>query len=75
MQLTGLIAATFTPFDAQGKINLGAIPDMVETLVANRISGIYVCGSTGEGHSLTVAERKTLTEAFHAARRLHKPVP
>lgn len=67
MQLTGLIAATFTPFDAQGKINLGAIPDMVETLVANRISGIYVCGSTGEGHSLTVAERKTLTEAFHAA--------
>lgn len=67
MRLKGLIAATFTPFDAQGKINLKAIPEMVDRLVANRISGIYVCGSTGEGHSLTVAERKTLAEAFHSA--------
>lgn len=67
MRLKGLIAATFTPFDAQGKINLAAIPVMVDRLVANKIAGIYVCGSTGEGHSLTVPERKALAGSFHSA--------
>lgn len=67
MRLEGLIAATFTPFDATGKINVSAIPPMVERLVANKISGIYVCGSTGEGHSLTVEERKTVSEQFIAS--------
>lgn len=67
MRLEGLIAATFTPFDSQGNINLSAIPAMVDRLVANRISGIYVCGSTGEGHSLTVEERKTVAQNFVSA--------
>lgn len=64
MKLEGLIAATFTPFDNAGKINLAAIGPMVDRMVAEGISGIYINGSTGEGHSLTIYERKTLTEHF-----------
>lgn len=64
MRLEGLIAATFTPFDKAGKLNLAAIEPMVEQLISNMIAGIYICGSTGEGHSLTIEERKVLAERF-----------
>lgn len=64
MQVEGLIAATFTPFDKDGKIELSVIKPIVDRLAANMISGIYIGGSTGEGHSLTVAERKILAESF-----------
>ena len=64
MRLEGLVAATFTPFDKHGKVELPAIQPMVDRLISNMISGIYICGSTGEGHSLTIAERKMLAETF-----------
>lgn len=67
MQLEGLIAATFTPFDTEGRVDLSGIRTMVDRLVSNMVSGIYICGSTGEGHSLTVDERKLLAENFVAA--------
>jgi N-acetylneuraminate lyase len=47
-----------------GKINVSAIPAIVERLIAHNISGIYICGSTGEGHSLSVRDRKLVTESF-----------
>jgi N-acetylneuraminate lyase len=64
MRLEGLIAATFTAFDENGKVNTTGIQAMVDRLVKNMVSGIYICGSTGEGHSLTIAERKILAEHF-----------
>src|SRR5690606_41784751 len=39
----------------------------LDLLVNNGIKGIFICGSTGEGPSLTVSERKELAEAFVAA--------
>ncbi|MEM1294172.1 MAG: dihydrodipicolinate synthase family protein [Verrucomicrobiota bacterium] len=62
--LTGIIAATFTPFDRRGEVNLELIPKLTEHLIENGVSGIYICGSTGEGPSLTIAERKAVTEAY-----------
>jgi N-acetylneuraminate lyase len=47
-----------------GSINLDQIPRMVDHLKQTGITGIYVCGSTGEGMSLTTSERMELTEAF-----------
>lgn len=67
MKFKGLIAATFTPMHADGKINVSAIPLIVERLIAHKISGIYICGSTGEGHSLSVADRKKITESYSEA--------
>ncbi|MAS95719.1 MAG: hypothetical protein CMO55_21160 [Verrucomicrobiales bacterium] len=74
--LTGLIAATFTPFDEDGNIVYDLIPSITDYLVRNKVSGIYICGSTGEGPSLTLEERKAVTEAYieSAGDRLRKVV-
>lgn len=60
----GLCAATFTPFDQRGRININLIDDYVELLQKQSVTGAFVNGSTGEGVSLTVAERKKLTERW-----------
>ena len=73
-KLTGLIAATFTPMHADCQVNLTPIPGMVEALAAQGITGLYVCGSTGEGPSLTTAERKAVAEAFVEAAQGRIPV-
>ena len=63
-RLNGLIAATPTPFKADGEIDLEPIGPLVELLIGNGINGLYVCGSTGEGMSLSSAERKAVTAEF-----------
>lgn len=62
--IEGLVAATFSPMTKDNKVDASIIPAMVEYLIRNEVKGIFVCGSTGEGPSLTTAERKILTEAF-----------
>lgn len=62
--LSGLIAATFTPMCADGTLNLAEVPKMVAHLEQSGIKGIYICGSTGEGMSLSGTERRDLTEAY-----------
>lgn len=64
MKLEGLVAATFTPLTADGKIDLAPIGAMVDTLVASGVAGLYVNGSTGEGVSLTGNERRQTAKAF-----------
>ncbi len=74
LKLNGLIAATYTPFDQHGKVNVSAISPMVEYLLANRIDGIYVCGSTGEGMSLSTDERKAVADGYVKAVKGRVPV-
>ena len=62
--VTGLVAATFTPFHADGSLHLEQVPLVVEHLVQQNIRGIFVCGSTGEGPSLTIEERKQVAQAY-----------
>jgi N-acetylneuraminate lyase len=66
-RLTGLIAATYTPLRDDGSLNLDQVPKIVEYLEQRGIGGLYVCGSTGEGMSLTGAERRAVAEAYVAA--------
>lgn len=73
-RLNGLIAATYTPLDDSGNLNLDAVTPMVEHLLASGISGLYVCGSTGEGMSLTGSERKAVAEAYVLAADHRVPV-
>jgi len=63
-KIEGLIAATFTPMQSNGSLDLKKVEPMVDNLIANGVKGIFVCGSTGEGPSLTTSERKLLSEAF-----------
>ncbi len=65
--LRGLIAAPFTPFRAYGSLALEVIPQQAAALAVNGVSGAFVCGSTGEGASLTIAERQSVTAAWIAA--------
>jgi len=62
--LNGLIAATYTPFDPSGLSQADEIPRMVEHLTDSGVTGLYVNGSTGEGMSLTSAERRKVAEAY-----------
>ena len=68
-RLTGLIAAAYTPMHSDGTLHLDVVPQMVDHLVNSGVSGIYVGGSTGEGMSLTSAERRYVAEAYVTAAR------
>ncbi len=62
--LTGLSAATFTPFTQDGDLNLDVIEAYAAHLIANQVGSIFVTGTTGEGLSLTFDERKQLTQRW-----------
>ncbi|HWZ34909.1 MAG TPA: dihydrodipicolinate synthase family protein [Mucilaginibacter sp.] len=64
--LQGLIAAPFTPMNDNGDINVAAIPEYYEFLKTNGVRGAFICGSTGEGVSMTMEEKKAVTEAWAA---------
>jgi len=66
MRIKGLVAAPFTPFTAQGKIHLAMIEKMAESLRVNKVHGAFVCGTTGEGVSMTVNERKRVAEQWQS---------
>merc|ERR1711962_1557908 len=61
---TGMMAPTFTPMHQDWSLNLEVIPAYAKHLNANGVKGIYVNGTSGEGMSLTVSERKAMHEAW-----------
>jgi N-acetylneuraminate lyase len=63
-KLKGLIAAAHTPFTPEGDIRLDLIARQADLLVEHRVSGVYVSGTTGEGVSCSVKERKALFDAW-----------
>ncbi len=63
-KIVGLIDAPFTPFDAEGNINLAPIPAYAQMLKKNGLKGAFVNGSSGEGYMLTTDERKAIAEAW-----------
>jgi N-acetylneuraminate lyase len=65
--LAGLIAAPFTPMQEDGSLNLSLIPAYYELLKANGVAGAFICGSTGEGVSLTMNEKKAMADAWGRA--------
>lgn len=60
----GLIAAPFTPMHDDGSLNLPAVKPYADLLVAQGIAGAFICGTTGEGFSMTIEERKAVAEAW-----------
>ncbi|MFM8707566.1 MAG: dihydrodipicolinate synthase family protein, partial [Planctomycetia bacterium] len=63
-RFNGLIPATYTPLTADGAVDLPAIVPLTDQLIADGACGLYVCGSTGEGVSLSTGERRQVAEAF-----------
>jgi N-acetylneuraminate lyase len=63
-RLGGLIAAPYTPFDSSGSIKLDVIKGYADLLVCSGVKGTFVCGTTGEGPSLTTDERMAVAKRW-----------
>jgi N-acetylneuraminate lyase len=59
-----LIAAPFTPMHGDGSLNLAIVREQAEHLIASGVRGVFVGGTAGEGQSLTLDERMSLTETW-----------
>jgi N-acetylneuraminate lyase len=59
-QLTGLVAAPHTPFHADGSLNPAIIEKQAAHLLSNGIHTVFIAGTTGESHSLTEEERRSV---------------
>ena len=56
----GSAVALVTPFDKDGKINFPLFKKLIEFQIANKTDAVVICGTTGEGSTLTVDERLSL---------------
>ncbi|XP_077188716.1 N-acetylneuraminate lyase isoform X2 [Paroedura picta] len=66
-KLRGLVAATITPMTQNGEINLSVIGQYVDYLINEQgVKNVFVNGTTGEGLSLSIQERKQLAEEWVA---------
>jgi N-acetylneuraminate lyase len=63
-RIRGLVAAPFTPMHSDGSLNLALIPEYYQFLKYNKVTGAFICGSTGEGASLTMQEKKDVAQAW-----------
>src|SRR3954464_7593072 len=66
-KLTRPRSAPLAPFHADASLNLALIPKLAQSLTASGVTGAFVCGSTGEGNSLSAAKRRAVAEAWRAA--------
>lgn len=62
--LSGLVAATHTPLHPDGQLNLGGVARQAEYLLTNGVKSVFIGGTTGESHSLTVEERLALAQRW-----------
>ena len=63
-KLKGLVAAAHTPFNPDGSVNLALIPKQAETLIKQKVVGVYISGTTGEGICCSIEERKAVFDAW-----------
>ncbi len=60
----GLIAAPMTAYHPDGTVDLDIIPSYAAFLHANGVVGVFLNGTTGEGFSLALEERKAIAESW-----------
>lgn len=58
--MRGLHTAIVTPFTTTGEIDFSAFRRLIELQIKAEVDGIVVCGSTGEGATLTMQEKISL---------------
>ena len=64
IKIKGLIAASYTPFDNKGQLDVSLIPTYANVLKKSGVSGVFINGTTGEGASLTTSERIASANAW-----------
>jgi N-acetylneuraminate lyase len=68
-KITGLIAATHTPFHADGSLRLELVEQQAEHLQRSGINTVFIGGTTGESHSLQMQERRQLAQRWMGVSR------
>ena len=63
-KLTGLIAAPFTPLNEEGNLALDQIDQLASLYSKNGVKGAFICGTTGEGASLSRQEKERVMERW-----------
>ena len=69
----GVGVALITPFDKDGQIDFERFSKLIEFQITNNTDAIIVCGTTGEGSTLSVKERLELFS--YAVRQVKGRVP
>lgn len=69
----GCGTALVTPFHKDGKIDLECFIKLIEFQIANNADAVIVCGTTGEGSTLTVEEKLLLFDV--AVKTAKKRIP
>lgn len=70
----GIWPALVTPLTTSGDVNTPVVERLVNDLIAAGISGLYVCGGTGEGVLLAPAVRRAMAEVALGAASGRVPV-
>jgi 4-hydroxy-tetrahydrodipicolinate synthase len=60
--LSGIIPPVVTPFDENDEIDENGLRAVVRFMLEAGVHGLAVCGSTGEGHTLSPDETRRITE-------------
>jgi len=61
-EIEGVIPAMLTVFDKDENIDVEGLRRLTEHLIDNKVNGLYLTGSTGEGFLMTTSERKRVVE-------------
>ena len=61
-KIEGIITALITPFTQEDNVNENILRELVEFQVKNGVHGLYPCGTTGEGLSMSIEQRKRVAE-------------
>ena len=69
----GFWPALITPYTKDDRVNVTVVRELVDYHLGKGVSGFYLCGSTGEGAFMTVAERELVVET--AMERINGRVP
>ena len=62
MVLQGILPALITPLTESGEIDAESLDQLLSRLYASPISGVYLCGNTGEGMRLSRSAREQMLE-------------
>lgn len=73
-EIKGVIPAIITPFNSDDEsFSAEKMERLVDSLIEQGVSGLYLTGSTGEGFLMTAEERKAVVEVV--IKRVNKRIP
>ena len=64
MELKGIYPIVPTPFESDGKVDLGSIERLVQFLMDRKVHGVAVLGALGEGQKLNGEERASVIRHY-----------